>query len=65
MFIDTSKTYNRNRAKCTRCNTVVESKHKHDFVTCKCGNLSVDGGLDYKKRTYNEAEQWLEVADDE
>jgi len=40
----------RNRAVCLRCNTEIESKSTHDFVTCKCGNLSVDGGLDYIKR---------------
>jgi len=26
------------------------SKHRHDFVTCSCGNLHVDGGKDYIKR---------------
>ena len=25
-----------NKAKCTNCNQVLESKHRHDFVQCKC-----------------------------
>jgi hypothetical protein len=40
----------RNRAKCLKCKKIIESKSRHDFVTCKCGNLSVDGGKDYAKR---------------
>ncbi len=41
----------RNSAKCLNCNEEIESKHRHDFATCKCGNLSVDGGLDYLRRS--------------
>ena len=33
------------RANC--CGDVVESKHRHDFVTCSCGESFVDGGNDY------------------
>lgn len=40
----------RNRAKCLHCGDIIESKNRHDFVTCTCGMLSVDGGLDYLKR---------------
>jgi hypothetical protein len=40
----------RNSAKCLLCNDEIESKHRHDFKYCKCGNISVDGGLDYIKR---------------
>lgn len=40
----------KNAAKCLNCNEVIESKHRHDFVTCKCGKLSVDGGHAYLRR---------------
>ena len=40
----------KNAARCLNCNDVIESKHRHDFVTCTCGKLSVDGGHDYLKR---------------
>lgn len=42
----------RNSAKCLSCGDEIESKHRHDFVTCSCGNLSVDGGLCYLKRCF-------------
>lgn len=34
----------KNRIQCLSCNSVIESKYGHDFVTCKCGDCSVDGG---------------------
>ena len=37
----------RNAAKCLGCGVTVESRHRHDFRTCDCGNLSVDGGHAY------------------
>jgi len=43
----------RNRAGCKSCLQVIESKHCHDFVTCKCGAVSVDGGKDYLRRVGN------------
>ena len=43
----------RNAAECRKCNDVIESKHVHDFVRCSCGNLAVDGGLDYPRRVFN------------
>jgi len=39
----------RNSAACRQCGDAIESKHRHDFVTCKCGAISIDGGLDYVK----------------
>jgi hypothetical protein len=40
----------KNSARCLLCDTEIESTSVHDFVTCPCGNLSVDGGHDYLKR---------------
>ncbi len=39
-----------NKAECLTCKDVIESKHRHDYVTCSCGSISVDGGRDYLKR---------------
>lgn len=33
-----------NKAKCKLCESVIESVHEKDHVTCKCGEISVDGG---------------------
>jgi len=36
------------KARCLGCNTVLESKHVHDWVTCGCENETfIDGGDDY------------------
>lgn len=34
----------RNRAKCKRCNDIIESYHSTDLVICKCGEIFVDAG---------------------
>ena len=39
----------RNRAQCRKCEDVIESKHRHDFVRCKCGAIYIDGGLEYTR----------------
>lgn len=38
-----------NRVQCLVCNDIIESRHRHDFVTCSCGAVSVDGGKDYQR----------------
>lgn len=35
---------------CNMCDDFIFSKTRHDFVSCKCGNISVDGGQDYLRR---------------
>jgi hypothetical protein len=35
------------KAQCLDCEDILESKHRHDFVKCKCGNSFLDGGEDY------------------
>ena len=36
-----------NRIRCAKCLDILTSRHVHDFVTCSCGSVSVDGGNDY------------------
>jgi len=36
-----------NYARCTECKQIIVSKTRYDFVTCKCGSISIDGGNDY------------------
>ena len=40
-----------NKIKCRYCGDVIESTSTHDFKTCKCGACSIDGGLEYLKRS--------------
>lgn len=44
------KVLTRNAVKCLVCNTILESKHRHNYVQCRCSNESaVDGGLVYQR----------------
>ena len=40
----------KNRAYLITCEDEIESKHRHDFVTCKCGDMYVDGGTSSLRR---------------
>ena len=42
-----------NKIKCKKCGDIIESKTRHDFVSCKCGAVAVDGGDSYLRRTGN------------
>jgi hypothetical protein len=35
------------KAQCLDCLDILESKHRHDLVKCKCGNAFLDGGDEY------------------
>lgn len=37
----------RNAARCRKCDTVIESRHRHEFKWCTCRSIFVDGGTDY------------------
>ena len=39
-----------NAVVCNKCDDFIFSAHRHDFVSCKCGNICVDGGQDYLRR---------------
>lgn len=42
-----------NRARCRLCDEVIVSTHRHDYVTCECGAISVDGGRAYLRRAWS------------
>ena len=52
----------RNSVQCLKCADIIESKHRHDYVTCSCGNVSVDGGKDYLKRSFKEMDSWIDLS---
>ena len=39
----------RNSVRCLSCNDHIVSESSHDFVTCKCGKVSTDGGRLYQR----------------
>lgn len=38
-----------NRIECLSCGSILHSKSVHDFVTCACGRVSLDGGSNYQR----------------
>lgn len=53
----------RNMIKCNLCKDIIESTYRHEFVSCKCGCCSVDGGTDYLRRGFtNFKEDFTELS---
>jgi len=53
----------RNRAKCKLCGSILESFHAHDYVTCKCGEISIDGGSTHYSASAKDWRNFLRVDD--
>lgn len=51
-----------NKIRCNKCGDIIESKSVHDFVTCKCGAVSVDGGHNYLRRCAESLEDFEELS---
>ena len=51
-----------NQASCTLCGDAPYSATRHDYKTCKCGNLSVDGGMDYIRRVREDRSNTVEMS---
>lgn len=41
-----------NKIRCKFCGDVIESRSVHDFVQCRCGKCSTDGGQEYAMRSF-------------
>ena len=53
----------KNAIQCKLCGDIIESKHVHDFVTCKCGACSVDGGHDYLRRCFAKKDCYIDLSE--
>jgi len=40
----------KNAIKCKACGDIIESTFRHDFRSCLCGKVCVDGGHAYLRR---------------
>lgn len=54
------------RLRCKTCNTILESKHVHDFVACECKEATrvyLDGGHEYTRIMFPEGgrDKYLEM----
>lgn len=47
-----------NGARCLGCGDEIHSLHRHDFRTCTCGAVSVDGGTWYARRAFRGDVGW-------
>jgi hypothetical protein len=52
----------RNRIQCTKCGDIIESTYRHDFKSCSCKSVYVDGGHDYLRRL-GEPEDIIELSE--
>jgi hypothetical protein len=50
-----------NAAECLDCGEYVRSNNRHDFKKCKCGNVAVDGGSWYAKRTFKNGARYKDI----
>lgn len=55
----------RNRAKCKLCGDVIESFLKVDYVTCRCSEISIDGGSYYLYAAARDWNNFIRIADDD
>jgi len=54
----------RNRAKCRLCGDIIESFHRTDYVSCKCDEISIDGGNQYWRASAKDFTNFIRVDDD-
>jgi hypothetical protein len=52
----------RNSALCLICNEEIKSRTRHDFVKCSCGNVCVDGGKDYLRRSVKDLSKYKDTS---
>ena len=52
-----------NKARCRLCGDIIESKHRHDWQSCSCGAIFVDGGHEYLRRGAKSFEDLEELSE--
>lgn len=52
-----------NKAKCKLCQSVIESFHRFDLVSCKCGEISISGGSDVLECSAKDFGNFLRIDD--
>lgn len=54
----------KNRAKCKLCQSIIESFHRHDYVSCKCGEIAIDGGQEMCGASARDFNNFLRIDDE-
>ena len=50
-----------NAVVCTKCGDTLISSHRHDYISCSCGNITIDGGVDYFKEIINDTTSYINL----
>lgn len=53
----------KNAIQCKLCGEIIESTDRHQYVTCKCGACTVDGGHDYLRRCFNDKSYYVDLSE--
>lgn len=51
------------KIQCTHCEDVIQSKHRHNLVRCRCGRIFIDGGDAYTRIGFKELGDYVPVED--
>jgi len=57
------KKIEKNRCQCKLCHDIIESRTRHEFVKCKCGEIFTDGGKDYIRRGANNLNNIIDLTE--
>ena len=52
-----------NKAQCKLCGDIIESLNTHDYKRCGCGEIAVDGGKSYIKRSAKDLSNIIELSE--
>jgi len=52
-----------NKAQCKLCGDIIESLNRHDYKRCSCGEIAVDGGKSYLKRSAGDFNNMIELSE--
>lgn len=53
----------RNAAQCALCNDIIESRDRHHFASCSCGEIFVDGGHEYFRAGARNMENFISLSE--
>lgn len=57
----------KNAIKCNFCKKIIQSLHRHDHKSCKCGRVAIDGGLSCPRILFTSPDDYIDksiVSDD-
>jgi hypothetical protein len=53
----------KNAIQCKLCGEVIESTYRHEYVQCKCGACTVDGGHNYLRRSFKDENCYIDLSE--